>query len=576
MDSNFARKGVKSHLAPRSYLQRRVEHLASLMDEGKLHFVEETLGRDRIDEISNDLAKVRRGSDGRIDLTSCSPAVRSLARALYTISKSDTSQDSASAQSAQAPEGDLDPVSTQREIFRLYEELAREASGSRPNRFTTVDDFHEAIKTNFMSKRVDGGHLDALIAELLPAYGRHSRAVYSAAKGLGGMKLVVGGSQRFPIPALDAVRSMLLYADTILIPDPVLPWVETQRQEEKFPFVWLFRQIFSLLHLKPLVDADLPYPAVLIFPSWEKSLEASDDETQDSLSNLYLSFFSHHLGTRFEDESEIIEFATRHEERFLGEVERLSLFIPPNGRIGCVIGEAIDAYKKDILQFRSPNFHAQLLNQPDGVLIANGITERLVPQFHLRENADAFRAAPVLWHEAHWHCFSLCAAVNEVHLLSSGKVSAGSLAVARGLSHQRFRWLGNVPIDDLVELRKRNENELFRRTLDEFTAALGAADIDDIDHALGEIGRGLATLLATHENEIRDIEERYKRRHTATALALWTTSAAQFLPWLTPFLSVLPVASAGKYMLDKVAEIQEKSAASRTLTGVLAAAHAKA
>jgi hypothetical protein len=46
------------------------------------------------------------------------------------------------------------------------------------------------------------------------------------------MKLVLGGSSRFLESQLNAVRQLLLYADTVLIPDPILPWIEVDRSEE--------------------------------------------------------------------------------------------------------------------------------------------------------------------------------------------------------------------------------------------------------------------------------------------------------------------------------------------------------
>src|SRR5262249_10832466 len=66
------------------------------------------------------------------------------------------------------------------------------------------------------------------------------RSNFSDCKQLGGMGLVLGGSRRFKRTQLDAVATAALYSDTVLIPDPVLPWLlETEREEEKFPAVWV-------------------------------------------------------------------------------------------------------------------------------------------------------------------------------------------------------------------------------------------------------------------------------------------------------------------------------------------------
>ncbi len=99
---------------------------------------------------------------------------------------------------------------------------------------------------------------------------------------------MLGGSSRFPDAALGGVRKAALYADTIYVPDPLLPWIEIDRVEERFRHMELLLAYQTLLQLKPLVDAQLSYPAVIVFPSWEKSLETCDTVTQDGIAKLTL------------------------------------------------------------------------------------------------------------------------------------------------------------------------------------------------------------------------------------------------------------------------------------------------
>src|SRR5262249_776496 len=150
-----------------------------------------------------------------------------------------------------------------------------------------------------------------------------------------------------------AVRSMTLYADTLLIPDPVLPWLEKERREERFPLVAPLEAAFLLLHLRPLIDADLPYPAILVFPSWEKTLESKDEATQDGIGRLFLDFFSYYLATRFEDESEIFEFARSQPNEFMRAVAEDELFIAPGGDGTEDIAEAVRLYREHHSHMRS-------------------------------------------------------------------------------------------------------------------------------------------------------------------------------------------------------------------------------
>jgi len=63
---------------------------------------------------------------------------------------------------------------------------------------------------------------------------------------------------------------MVLYTDTVQIPDPIFAMIEAERPEERFHSVQILQEMFFLLRLKPLVDADLGVPPVVVFPSFDR------------------------------------------------------------------------------------------------------------------------------------------------------------------------------------------------------------------------------------------------------------------------------------------------------------------
>jgi len=168
-----------------------------------------------------------------------------------------------------------DRLEMQRQFFDALDEFFKSATGQSAEKFAEPDEFGDAIhqKGKHFAKhavkafRKLGEDLEQFYA------GPDRLTTFTESRQIGGMKVVLGGTSRFTSSHLDSVRKMLLYADTILIPDPILPWVEVDRKEERFRHVKLLEAAFFLLRLKPLVDADLPYPAVMVFQSWEKSLE---------------------------------------------------------------------------------------------------------------------------------------------------------------------------------------------------------------------------------------------------------------------------------------------------------------
>lgn len=452
-------------------------------------------------------------------------------------------------------------------------EFFKKATGKSAEKFATLETFDINIKSN--AGKIAGRGEQAFtwgINALLDFYSRNEFSTFRYAKETGGMKLVLGGGSRFTKSHLNAVRKMLLYTDTILIPDPVLPWIEVERSEEKFQHVNLLKNIFILLHLKPLVDADLTYPAIIVFPSFEKRLEANDPETKKGVENLLLNFLSFHTGYSFNSISSVFDFARTNEHLFLYQVEKHRLFISPGGKIGTPLKKAIKEYRKDIKTWRSEELANVYLNSLNGPLILTGIWERITPQWHLLENANELHSQPMMCVDAHWHYYKLCSKMFENNLLESNLLKPKTVNTLRALADGNFEWLGNVPIEALAKLRENNENEEFRKKISGFVTELHDSTIDDIDRVAAEVGRGISSVLSENKKKIQEIETKYRRLYEQTAIASWVTLGATFIPSLAPFAAAVPVL-AGKYAWDKIGEIRDKKQVSQSLMGVLASAN---
>jgi len=465
----------------------------------------------------------------------------------------------------------------QKEFFNILDDLFQGITGKPATQFATPDTFIEVMKQDIpkLAKR----SIDAWpkgLETISNFYARVKMAPFTQARSYGGMKLVLGGSSRFEVSHLEAVKKMLLYADTILIPDPILPWLESEREEEKFRHVHLLKNIFMLLQLKPLVDADLTYPAIAVFPSYEKSLEKNDNETQKGIENLVLNFMSYYLKKPFESMDEIIEYVRTSEEEFLKRVEKNNLFISPGGQKGVDISTHIKEYKKEIHTWRSSDHSKAFESLSDGELIWMGIYERLIPQWHLLENSSELNSQPMLCIDAQWHYYELCTHMFEGRLFSANLLQKSTVNTIRALNEKSVEWLGNIPIEYLARLREQNENEEFRKRIDEFTSQLHDASIDDIDRVAAEVARGIASLLSEHKNKVREIQDKYNRMHSQTLSTSIISLAPIFLPSLAPLVQYIPpLALAGKYAWDKTAEIFEKKQLSKSIMGVIANARNK-
>jgi hypothetical protein len=463
----------------------------------------------------------------------------------------------------------------QREFFILLDEFFTRVTGRRYLDFATIEGFGDEVRNNAMSlsQRMKNEWAPA-IQQLDECYRQCGTTALRSAKQLGGLKLVLGGGSRFTQTHLSSVARVLLYADTVLIPDPVLPWLEVDRIEERFRHVLILQQIFTLLHLKPLADAELEVPPVFVFQSWEKSLASRDPFTQESTMQLVTEVFSARTGRQFRDFSEVKNFAIEHTPEFLQTVEAGQLLVGPGGTVGQPVTVALEEYLTDGRTWRSAEFQAMIETLPMPLAVLLAIMERLEPQYHLMENSDELGAQPFVCIPAQSHYYALCSELFLQRLRNNSLVSDDTARTINAIQQPILSWLSNLPMETLVELRKNNENERFRQHLQHYVHDLHAAGIEDLDRVAAEVSRGISSLIAANDAELRRIQEKYQRKFSQVAAFAVAAVAVSLVPTLAPFLSAppAPFILAGKYVWDKFDERSEKESLSRSLMGVLARA----
>ncbi|MEN8131046.1 MAG: hypothetical protein ABFS45_12795 [Pseudomonadota bacterium] len=460
-----------------------------------------------------------------------------------------------------------------RELFAHLEEFFLQATGKSAAKFATIETFGDVIRA---SASEIGPRAKAafrwLDTEVRTFHARRGRDAFKDAAQLGGMNLVFGGSSRFHRSQLNSVSTAVLYSDTVLIPDPVMPWLEKDRTEERFRHVLLLQAVHALLQLKPLVDADLPYPPVVVFPSWEKLLEDHDAQTQEGISQLLTDVLSNSLGEAFAGLEEVFDFAGRNSERFCETVDRNRLFVAPGGSVNEPLGEALSRYEKEMATWRSGDWVNAFGRLPIHRRVLTGISERIAPIYHLLENAQELGGHPLMCLKQHAHYFRLVSHTSSARLEKLEVLDPRTSALVDALSSRRLRWLGGIPAETLAKLRLDNENVVFRKRLASSVGKLHESVLDDVDRVAAEVCHDLEDAIAEHEKELRSIQEKYNRVHGQTALITVAAAGAALMPSLAPLLGgAAPFALAAKYGHDKVAELAEKRALTQSLVGVLAA-----
>lgn len=460
----------------------------------------------------------------------------------------------------------------QRKLFDILEEFFLRATGKYANEFATIATFSQEIRRNAAQIGPRGERSFAWFeSEILALYSQEGAEVFTASQSLGGMKLVLGGGSRFQESQLSSVLGSSLFSDTVLIPDPVMPWVEKARTEEAFARVLLLQSVHALLQLKPIVDARLGYPPIAVFPSWEKTLEDKDPVTLAGQSQLVADVMSQCTGDCLETIDDVLSFVTSFPERFLEAVDANHLLVGPDGPLDEPVLLALARYSEHLRTWRSKEWMAMYDAAPIPLQVLNCVMERLGPMFHAMENADSIRAHPLLALEQHAHYFKIASGANSARLENLRLLDPRTRILVDAVSTKRLEWLGRISVEDLVALRMDNQNVEFRKKLQGVISRLHDSTLKDIDTVAAEVSHEISTTFVDHARAQRRLQEKYNRTHGQTLLSAVAAVGVAMIPSLAPFLgAVAPFALAAKYGNDKLAELAERKTLSRSLFGVLA------
>lgn len=479
-----------------------------------------------------------------------------------------------------------DLIIYQDRYFEILTEFFLNVTGCQPRDFSALDSFSESIQRMAITLRENPSRAEkAMVAfstlekELKKLYSEEGGKAFSAAKKLDACKLNLGGSSRFLQTQLNATRKSLLYSDTVLIPDPVMPWLEKKRDEEQFGHVIPLQMAFFILHLCDLKGNEFDLPPFFVFPSFEKLLEEHDQQTQENSIQLITDVFSHYVDSGIAHPQDIMEFATKHPDHYFKKIEEARLFVSPGSEPGEPIKSELENYKAEMRQWRSENWCNEFLSKGDVSVVTNAIFERIMPNYHLLENADELRSHPFLCVNSQAHYYQLIASMKNT---SAGEVASfdpSTSAILQSLTSKRLDYLANIEDSQLVALRKTDENVEFRRELRDLVNSLPNTKLEDLGYVAAEVCSHIERAISKHEKQVSSFNDKYQAKHKYTALIAGGTLAVTMFPVLAPFLgALLPLGATvatGKYVSDKLDEKAEVGQFSHSMMGVISRAKRK-
>lgn len=479
-----------------------------------------------------------------------------------------------------------DLITYQDRYFEILTEFFINVTGCLPHDFATLNNFPESVHklANKFKERPREAEKSLIAFSILEKnlkelYAEEGGKAFNAAKKMDACKLNLGGGSRFLKTQLNATRKSLLYSDTVLIPDPIMPWMEKKRDEEQFKLINLLQMAFFILYLSDIRGSDFDILPFFVFPSFEKTLEEYDKQTQENGIQLITDVFSYYVDSGITHPQDIIEFYAKNPDLYLKKIEESSLFVSPGSDPGESIKAALDNYKKEMKYWRTEDWCKKNFLNSDADIVTKAIIERIMPNYHLLENAEEFRSHPLLCISAQAHYYQLIANMKNSTIGAQASFDPSVFSVLQSLNSKRLDYLANINDSQLVMLRKTNENVEFRRDLRDLVNSLSDTKLDDLGYVAAEVCSHIESSVSKHEKQVSSLNSKYEAKNKYTALVAGSTLAVTMFPVLAPFLgALLPIGgafTAGKYISDKLDKKAEVESLSHSMFGVISLAKNK-
>jgi len=469
--------------------ERRVRHRLKLLkrrfEEGRIKIPDD-------EKIKESLLAIRVGADGEIDLNTVNGVVRSMALAIEAVERRE----------------EMKRAIPLRDVQEMYFSYIKNNFGSYYKAMLTrgldPDSAAYAISQNQAAiqeiEPAIPGFLDSLLEFWRisgDATSAHVADMHNVLKG-------IYGGDLFPTYEENIASKCGIYTDTIVLPDPFL------RSKSLFP-VWnvesrvyyLIKHALNLLQYRDLALADLDVPIVVVVPDQG----VLDDDERDFLVRLGKEDSLIHaeklFGRRFESFDEVREFVDA-----LNSVDKLAMKIVDPTRLlfDTHWGGSVEAQLSKALTDR----HLEILGtQHPGEMVLAQFMGRMAVSNEILIKSQRFHGVPILDAPTSWQYFSWKLEYDAARMESQSGLA--DLHVTRGLQHlakSEMRWLGRVPLDALIEIRKEGALSEIRAMLSSGVEELATVKPENFHRTTDRVLDNIQNAFEEHERKIDELSNK--------------------------------------------------------------------
>lgn len=386
-------------------------------------------------------------------------------------------------------------------------------------------------------------------------------------RNTGGLKVSYSGSvygylQDVPQTA-QFLKKASLYADTIILNDSILSelwsWQKKRKTGWEISFPIVLSSAIDFLYLKGLFVSNMKIPVCSLAPplAWspekENPLETADNIVHQSEVLLGSQVFRQKFSSYEELKTFLSKIASP--EVFFSLVKDPSLLHNPNGA-GISLTDFENHKRYFELKYRRPfdddEIYESLLRSVYSIAIYDLV-------YHGKFKSIIGTDFKGNWKSLVWlmqnSAIDLSAVVKE-------KVATRESAILHALQEENVRWLGNIPLDRIEELRERGELQDLRDLLGRNIETIEEASDEEFFEVGQQVRYNIQQAIRKHSGEVQDLNEEYRKKYKLNIPSLIVTGAlaitAAISPPLATVASVLGTTVGGSTIIEIIKDYQEK------------------
>lgn len=488
-------------------LQKRLLLLREKLAEGKMQF---SPGLD----VAESLKAVRSRPDGSVDLATVDGLVRSLALGIEAMEERDQ---------AKALVSLADIQST---YFEYIEKNFGEFYSTMKERDLTPHHAGRALSESGESRKAINEGIPGFLSSIREYWESVGPSAQVHVEDMTSLKAVFGGDL-FPSHSESIASKAGLYADTIILPDPFLrsEWAFGRWTEEKKVYFFV-KHAMNLLQYKSLAEADVGIPIVAVLPDYS-ALDPDDRQFYLRLGQDDALIHADKLfGRNFTDIGQFMEFASTldtPEKALTSIVDKSKLLFDSDwgNDPGAQLQRATSGEYGDLLQVNHP-----------GQIIAAQAIGRMSISNELLGKAARFGGTPIIDAPTSWQYFNWKLEYDAGRALAPDGEHAADLHVLRGMqavAQNEMQWLGRVPHEALIEIRREGSLDELRQILRKGVSELAELKPNNFHRTADQVFDNIQAAFDEHKSKLKDLTSKkwkFAGKDIGTWIAVGTLEVA--------------------------------------------------